>query len=277
MEYSIINGDCLELMKKMNSGSVDVVFTPPPYNDSGNSQSDMENKRHTKYEYIELRNDWFEWQKECINEMLRVCKRQVLYNIQPILNNKKDVYKLIGEFSDRIDQILIWYKPNTQPQHYEHRIGNFYEMVLVLKGKEFDKLYINSNGYKNVIIQNINSNHTYSEKHRALMSENFADEIIREFTLKGDLVLDPFCGLATTGLACRKYGRDFMGMEIYKPYYEIALQRMEEATAQMHLIDFMTSEGLYEKAHNRRIASMAGVTAFNQRTHDDATHKGLGE
>ena len=212
IEYKLINGDCLEEMRKMPSGGVDVVFTSPPYNDSGYTDNDKKNKRHFKYENAENRDNWYEWQIECIEEMLRVAKRQVLYNIQPILNNKSDVYRLIGYFADKIDNILIWYKPNAQPQHYPHRIANSYEMVLILKGKEFNTLYINSNGYSNVIVKNINSNPYFSDKHRALMSERFCDEIIREFTQPNDVILDPFMGLATTGISCNKLNRNFIGI-----------------------------------------------------------------
>ena len=214
-----------------------MVFTSPPYNDSGYTENDRINGRHFKYEYVEKRDDWFTWQCECIDEMLRVAKRQVLYNIQPILNNKKDVYRIIGHYSDRIDNILIWYKPNAQPQHYPHRIANFYEMVLILKCKEFDKLYVNSNGYTNVIVKNINSNKAFSDKHRALMSETFCNEIIKEFTLEGDTVLDPFMGLATTGICCNKQNRNFIGIEIYKPYFDIAQERMKDETAQITMFD----------------------------------------
>ena len=237
--YRLINGDCLEEMRKMQDGCVDVVFTSPPYNDSGCTESDKKNKRHFKYEVAENREDWLDWQTECIQEMLRVAKRQVLYNIQPILSNKKDVYALIGRFSDLIDNILIWYKPNAQPQHYPHRIGNSYEMVLVIRSKEFDKLYVNSNGYTNVIVKNINSNRTWAEKHRALMSEDFCREIIRNFTKETDTVLDPFMGLATTGICCAELNRDFMGIEIYKPYFDIANDRMKTETAQMNIFDYL--------------------------------------
>lgn len=240
IEYKLINGDCLEEMKKMPDGCVDVVFTSPPYNDSGTSESDKENKRHFKYEVAEDREDWFEWQVECINEMLRVCKRQVLYNIQPILNNKADVYRLIGHFADRIDNILIWYKPNAQPQHYPHRIANYYEMVLILKGKDFDKLYINSNGYTNVIVKNINANSKYSEIHRALMSRSFCDEIIREFTQEGDTVLDCFMGLATTGLSCIRHNRNFVGIELHKPYFDIAEELMKADNSQVTFDDIIS-------------------------------------
>ena len=242
IDYTLVNGDCLEEMKRMVSNSADVVFTSPPYNDSGYTEADKINKRHFKYEHAENRPDWYEWQIECIDEMRRVAKRQVLYNIQPILNNKSDVYKLIGHYSDVIDNVIVWYKPNAQPQHYPHRIANAYELVLILKCEEFDKLYINSNGYSNVIVKSINTNHDFSDKHRALMSEGFCDEIIREFTREGDTILDPFMGLATTGLSCVKYDRNFVGIEIYKPYFEIAKERMEAATAQMTISDL---EGVY--------------------------------
>lgn len=241
IDYKLIMGDCLEEMRRMPEGAVDVVFTSPPYNDSGSTESDKINKRHFKYEVAENREDWLDWQTECINEMLRVSKRQVLYNIQPILNNKKDVYTLIGRFADLIDNILIWYKPNAQPQHYPHRIGNSYEMVLILKGKEFKKLYVNSDGYTNVIVKNINSNRAYSDKHRALMSEDFCREVIKEFTLETDTVLDPFMGLATTGITCAAMGRNFVGIEIHKPYFEIACERMKNEVAQMNIFDFIGS------------------------------------
>lgn len=235
----LINDDCLKIMKEMPDNSVDMIFTSPPYNDSGSTEKDKLKKRHFKYENPEKRNDWFEWQCDCINEMLRITKRQVLYNIQPILNNKKDVYKLIGHFADKIDNIIIWYKPNAQPQHYPHRIANAYEMIIIFKCNNFDKLYINSNGYKNVIVQNINSNHTWTDKHKALMSEPFSDEIIREFTLDNEVILDPFMGLATTGISCIKLKRNFIGIEIYKPYYEIAKERLKQLQSQTTIFDFM--------------------------------------
>ena len=237
--YELIHGDCLEKMSEIPMGGVDVVFTSPPYNDSGKTQSDIDNKRHMKYQTVEYRDDWFEWQVECINEMLRVAKRQVLYNVQAILSNKQDVYRLIGHFADKIDHILIWYKPNAQPQHYPHRIANCYEMVLIFKSHEFDKLYINSNGYKNVIVKNINSDRRYCDKHRALMSKDFCDEIIREFTLEGDTVLDPFMGLATTGICCVNQGRNFVGIEINDDYFNMAKTRIADETAQMSIFDFI--------------------------------------
>lgn len=235
----MINDDCLQVMRNMEDASVDVVFTSPPYNDSAKTQRDVEKKWHLKYQNIEYRDDWYEWQCECIDEMIRVSRKYVMYDIQAILSNKADVYRLIGKYADVIHMILIWYKPNAQPQPYEHRIGNSYEMVIILKAKKFDCLHVNSKRYRNVIVQNINSDHTYSDKHRALMSQDFANEIIREFTSEGDLILDPFMGLATTGIACINQRRNFIGVEINKEYFDLAEDRLLSETSQMTMFDFV--------------------------------------
>lgn len=234
-KYGLICADCLDVLKAMKDNAVDVVFTSPPYNDSAKTERDVEKKRHFKYDRIESREDWYDWQIECIDQMLRVTKKYVLYNVQAILSNREDVYRLIGHYHNKIHQILIWYKPNAQPQPYKNRIGNSYEMVILFRGKQFKALHINSEHYNNVIVQNINANHEYSEQHRAIMSKPFADEIIREFTQPNEIVFDPFMGLATTGVCCAEQGRRFVGTEIHKPYFDLAVERMERVTNQYSL------------------------------------------
>lgn len=213
-----------------------MVFTSPPYNDYGkDTKFEVGKYYHCKYEYVEVRDDWLEWQIECIDEMMRVAKRCVIYNIQAIKNNQSDVYKLIGHYADKIAKLIVWYKPNAQPQPYAHRMGNSYEFVIIFKGQKFTTITTKSENYTNVIVQNSNSNHDYSDKHRALMSQSFSNEIIREFTKDGETVLDCFMGLATTGISCVEYNRDFIGIEIHEPYFKIAQKRMEDEVAQFRM------------------------------------------
>lgn len=112
-------------------------------------------------------------------------------------------------------------------------------MVLVLKAKEFNVLHVNTTAYPNVIVKNNNSNREYSDIHGAIMSEPFCTEIIREFVMDGESVLDPFMGLATTGVVCNKLHHDFTGIEIHKPYFDLAKKRMEQATSQIDLFDVL--------------------------------------
>jgi len=56
--------------------------------------------------------------------------------------------------------------------------------------------------------------------------------IIRNSSDRDDVVLDPFMGSGTTGVACVKLGRKFIGIEIDRKYFDIACRRIEEAYAQ---------------------------------------------
>ena len=53
------------------------------------------------------------------------------------------------------------------------------------------------------------------------------ERIIRNTTNEHDLVLDTFMGSGTTGVACKKLGRDFIGIELDEKYFEIAKNRIE--------------------------------------------------
>ena len=52
--------------------------------------------------------------------------------------------------------------------------------------------------------------------------------ILEDYTTEGDTILDPFMGSGTTGVACKRLGRDFIGMEINEEYFEIAKKRIAE-------------------------------------------------
>ena len=58
---------------------------------------------------------------------------------------------------------------------------------------------------------------------------------IKLFTNEGDTILDPFMGSGTTGVACARLNRNFIGIEINPQYFEIAQRRIAEAQAQMTL------------------------------------------
>lgn len=228
----VYNMDCIEGMKKIDTNSIDVSFTSPPYNDSGTKNEDVavlkSHNTHKKYEHVEYRKDWFEWMCECIDEMLRVSKKYVLFNVQGIKSNRKNVYKLIGHYADRIHDIVIWYKPNGAPTSTPHKLSNKYEFLLILKSDGVKGVDVTSRFYTNVIVQNINSNKEYSKIHIALMAKGFCDEVIKEFTSENDIVLDPFMGLGTTALSCIEQNRQFIGFELSQKYHGICEQRISE-------------------------------------------------
>lgn len=225
----IYNQDCLEGMRLLDDKSVDVTFTSPPYNDTGSDNVNVADSGmlHKKYLYTETKDNYFDWLCECIDEMLRVSKKWVIFNIQGIKNNREDVYKIIGKYAHIIHDIVIWYKPYAQPTGTPHSISNNYEFIILFKCKGVENVKVNSNFYRNVIVKGGNANSEYAKVHRAVMNKEISDEIIKEFTVGGDVVLDPFTGCGTTELSCKQQGRNYIGFEICKEYWEIANDRLE--------------------------------------------------
>lgn len=120
---NIYNMDCFEFFEQCKDKYFDVVFTSPPYN----------SKRFPKYtNFIDNYKNYFEFIKRVIDESMRVAKKYVILNLQANYYNKKEVYKIIGEYSDIIQRIVIWSKPNPAPSSLRHRLTNSYEFFLIL-------------------------------------------------------------------------------------------------------------------------------------------------
>lgn len=219
----VVLGDCLELFEKLDDKSIDVSFTSPPYFSVGGGNS---HNNKNKYLEPEKYKDWLGFQINVIDELLRVTKKYVLYNIQPLHGNKSNVYKLIGRYAERIHEIIIWYKPNGAPTSTPHKISNKYEFLIILKPYDVDVVDVNSEYYTNVIVKKGDNDNEYADIHRAVMNKPFCDEIIHEFTKENDIVLDPFFGTGTTGISCKEQNRRFIGFEINKTYYGIAKKRI---------------------------------------------------
>lgn len=215
----VVKGDCLELFKKLENNSIDVVFTSPPYFSTGGRNHKKYLGREEKYD------DYFGFSCEVIDECLRVSKKYVLYNIQALQGNRNNIYKIIGKYAELIHDILIWYKPNGMPSS-NNKISNKYEMVLIIKKNPKDPVDVTSKRFDNVIEMNTNSENEYSDIHRAVMKKEFCDEIIKNFTEENDIVLDPFFGTGTTGLCCKEQNRKFIGFEIEEKYIQASENRL---------------------------------------------------
>lgn len=206
------NADCLKVMEETEQENIyDVAFTSPPYN----------RKRNDKYQmYDDTINDYYEFLCKFTNELLRLTKKYIIINVQKNYYNKKDVFKYIGTYSDKIADIVIWEKSNPLPAS-GNSITNAYEFFIIM-AKE--PLKANTTYIKNHITTSVNSD--MPKEHKAVMKQEVSDWFIEHFTSVGDVVIDPFMGLGTTGISCIKYNRGFVGIEICEEYYKTARERL---------------------------------------------------
>lgn len=228
---------CLDTMSRMPDDSVDLVITSPPYNmnlriSKGKYCSrQIVKELSTKYEDFSDNmpiEEFYEFHKQVITELLRV-SNLVFYNIQIVTGSKRAFFKLIGDFSDNLKEIIVWDKGHGQPAMKEQVLNRRSELLLV-----FEKDYPISRQFRTATFERgtlddvwlIKREHKKGVNHGATFPEKLVEIIIENFSQKGEVVYDPFLGTGTTAFVANKLGRDYIGSEISPKYAEIAIERI---------------------------------------------------
>lgn len=221
----LFNGDCLEVLKNFEDNSVDYTFTSPPYN-IGRTRSNKSTQKAKYSHYDDNLKNYLDWSISVIDECLRVSKYHVFWNIQANYYNKKDVYRLIGHYADKLIQNFIWTKSASAyvPASEHYAISNAVEYILAIS---------NTTRIKGNEINNVNHIHTEArpprfKNHFAVMPIELSDHFIGNYTKLGETILDPFVGSGTTGISCKKYGREFIGIDLSQEYIDFARERITQ-------------------------------------------------
>ena len=242
---NLINNDCLVVLQDMiESGKhVDCIITSPPYNMNlrimdGKYISRCGNRNHknefsTKYtNYTDdlQMEDYFKFQDEFISKALKVTDL-IFYNIQLITGNKVALLQLMGKYSDKIKDIIIWNKCTGQPAMHKGVLNSQYEFIIVFQNskpynRSFDNALFDRGTLSNV--WNI------KRERNALIKAGFPKELVRRilksFVKSGCTVLDPFMGSGTTGVVCKEMGYSFIGVEVDKDIFTKAEYRISSST-----------------------------------------------
>lgn len=127
---------------------------------------------------------------------------------------------------------MVWIKPDGMPQFNGQGPGmGFESMVCAWAGKGHSRW--NGGGRHGVFV--FPKGEGVAAVHETQKPLRLMTQLINLFTMPGELVLDPFMGSATTGVACLRAGRRFIGIEKDERYFEVALKRMKDALDQPDL------------------------------------------
>ena len=234
----IYNRDCLEGLKELPNNSVDMVLTSPPYNMRTRVRNGMyttrEKSEHFSKKYRYFGDDlpieeYYQFHKDVLTELLRVSKI-VCYNYQIVTGSKEAFFKLLGDFSDKIKDVIIWNK-GGQPAMHDKVLNSCYEFVVILESDDKKGRVINNSyfgrGMQNNVISGFHKQNNISG-HGACFPIDFAKKLITLFSKEGDLVLDPFMGSGTTAVAAKGLGRKYIGFEISEEYVKFAEERLKK-------------------------------------------------
>ena len=259
----LILGGCMEVMKEIEEGSVDLTVTSPPY----------DNLRT----YNGTLNDWTpeKWQ-EIIRELFRVTKQggvvvwvvgdATIKGSETGTSFRQALYAM--ECGFRLHDTMIWAKPNPVPtQHTRYQAATEYMFVLSKgapktvnllrepsksaggrrrKHRSVGDVHAdNDDGFYSYASEKVRNNYWMipvggqrGEKHPATFPEAIARDHILSWSNPGDTVFDPFLGSGTTGKMALLECRRFIGIERDETYFQIATdriaacKRVDEATRQ---------------------------------------------
>ena len=223
-------GDCLELMKELPSESIDLIITSPPYNlgkthHTGNNRFEG----YKTYEDNMPEEEYQKWQIEVLQECFRILKHDgsLFYNHKNRIRGGVQIspYEWIFLTDFTIKQEIVWF--NGSPNFDKCRFYPMTERIYWLTKSSKTKMVNTINHHDVFGVKEWKPQGTKNEFKRAFPVE-LPQDIISCFP-NANIVLDPFMGSGSTGVACVNTGRKFIGMELDPGYFEIAKNRIEEA------------------------------------------------
>lgn len=246
-DITLICGDCIEEMRKMTDGSVHCIITSPPYN------VDLGNNKYKKDGYqIHKDNmpysEYLTWMAKVFAECYRVLSPdgRLCINIGDGKNGKISTHSDFIQICKEIGYLplttIIWNKNNTSnrcawgsylsakapsfPRPFEYVIVFSKTPGLLREGKTTIS--------REEWIEFTNGLWTFAPEkeqkklgHPAMFPVELPYRLIQMLTYENDIILDPFMGVGTTGVACVKTNRQFIGIELDKAYVDSAEKRIK--------------------------------------------------
>lgn len=221
-------GDCLELLKDIPDKTIDLIVTDPPYNVSATNGGGTINKvkklNKSLKDLVET-NITNGYDIETLGEeFMRVMKEPNIY----LWCNKTQIPEYFKFYVEKYKckfDILCWHKNNALPT-YSNKYLSDTEYLLYFrkgKGKCFPKSYEDAKTY---YIAPINHKDKKKYKHPTIKPLDITEKVIKNSSKENDIILDPFMGSGTTGVACKQLNRNFIGIELLEEYFNIAKERI---------------------------------------------------
>lgn len=218
------NGDCLELLKDIPDGSVDLILTDPPYNISQDNNFKTMGRAGIDFGKWDYGFDVTSY----LSEAYRVLKNGgslVTFNSWKLISDVNVGGNAVGfETKD----LIRFEKSNPMPRNRDRRYISDYEVAIwFVKPKARWTFNRQDEKYQRPkFVHSIDKGLHPTQKSLGLMTD-----LINIHSNNGDVVLDCFMGSGSTGVACVNTNRKFIGIELDPDYFKIAEQRINNAMA----------------------------------------------
>lgn len=244
-------GDCLEVMKEIPNKSIDCIVTSPPY------------WKGFEYEaYFNSYKQYLDWCALWLKEIKRVLKKNGTLWLNVINDSEITIraFELLEiatiKTMFKLHDTIIWYRYNQQPANTDRQLTNQCEYIFMLRHTSCGICLNKEKAYNNApeIFKTKNVGNVWEipfnkgkQKYDFGRKETkskwghsgfpllLPETCILLSTNENDTVLDCFMGSGTTGVACKKLNRNFIGIELDEKYFNIAKERIENTIKQESL------------------------------------------
>ena len=218
---SLMLGDCLERMKDIPDGSVDLILPDPPYLMTKQGKSCRPN-----YMKSGMSDNLFEGKLPNTTEWMKLCyeklKEDSHFYVFTNTNSLQDFLNTATKQGFKLHNVISMIKDTKMPNRWYLK---YTEIVLFFrKGNAVPINDMTSRDYEFVIMPTQKN----GKVHISQKPLEFVEKLIMNSSKKGQLILDPFMGSGTTGVACVNTSRNFIGIEMDENYFEIAKKRINE-------------------------------------------------
>ena len=225
MMIKLYNDDCIKKIATMPRNKVDTIITDPPYKISRDNNFKTMNRAGIDFGEWDKDFDLVDWIKYC-EPVLKKGGNIVIFN------SWKNMSYIVDELEKNnfeVKDLIRWEKTNPMPRNRDRRFITDYEVAVwaVKKGGKWTFNRLSETYERPEIVCGVTSKKEKIDGgHPTQKPIEVMEWLIKRLSNENDIILDPFMGSGSTGVACKNTNRKFIGIELDKDYYNMAMKRL---------------------------------------------------
>ena len=245
--FRLYHGDSLEILKEIPSECVDMIFADPPYFLSNGGFTVHAGKMVSVNKGEWDKSQGYENDLASYDAWIKEAKRILKPNGTIWISGTYHSIYLCGYTLIANDYKILndiaWHKPNAAPNLSGRYFAASHETLIwaakskkskhtfnydLMRNSEWPKDFIKNPGKQMRSVWAISTPCPAEKvhgKHPTQKPLNLLERVVLSSTKEGELILDPFTGSSTTGIAAHKWGRKFVGIDNNKDYLDLSIKR----------------------------------------------------
>lgn len=256
-DFRLFFGDCLEILPKLRI-QPNTVFADPPYFLSNNGSTIESGKivsvNKGAWDVLASHKSVSEFNYEWLSAVRKIMPKSGTIWVSGTFHNIFSIGIALSELNFKILNIVVWKKTNPPPNFSTRYFTHSTEMIIWARKEEKSAHYFNYHLMKELndgkqmqdlwVLPAIAPWEKKNGKHKTQKPLSLLCRIILASSKERDLILDPFTGSSTTGIAANLLKRKFVGIDLNREFLELSVRRKLEIDRTPHENILRKTKGL---------------------------------